>query len=343
MNNRSYLLLFLAYVNSLATFTKIPPSTLFTNTVVSRDGSSRIYTLKSITCSQVGTKHEYNEDFYSFLNEQNVALWLIFDGHRGSLVAEHLAKHLAKRIKDKITLYTRGKKNIHVSPETIIKLLKKTCYEINEEILHSPFAESGSTAAIVLLFDNVVYSAHIGDSRTLFLFNNGHYDVTLDQRPYIPQEQERIENKRPYVNLSVLSRVFGRKSFITNHSTRAKNAEAAEPECTYYPLESIRAIVMASDGFWDGMASTTLNSSEDIPFYENDDEVRFELLAQTKPFVKKLKKMLPIIECNERLFFEFVDEQLVRESQFMQEKQRSKNPFLPQGSDDSSVTLILVT
>lgn len=343
MNKNIYFFLLLTYWTGSSISGKVPPSLLFKETITTRSSPFQTFTLESVTCSQIGSKHESNEDYHAFLKapENNLAIWAIFDGHRGSAVAEYLAKNLAKRIKEALVQkVTKGKKS-HISPQTVVTLLKKIFYEINNEILHAPFAESGSTATVVILFEDIIYSANTGDSRTLFLFNNGHYDLTVDQRPTIPQEIERMANKRPYANLSMISRIFGRKSFIINNSIRAKNAEAAEPECTYYPLETVKAIILGSDGFWDGIAPTPAYLQEKL-FFNDDNEARIELINRSKPFVKKFKKSLPLIEWNESRLLEFVDEQLVRESQVLQEKQHSRNPLLPQGSDDSSVTLILV-
>ena len=53
---------------------------------------------------------------------------------------------------------------------------------------------SGSCAIVLLLVDDIIYSANLGDSRALASLENGKKIVNLsyDHKPNIPEEENRI-------------------------------------------------------------------------------------------------------------------------------------------------------
>ena len=74
---------------------------------------------------------------------------------------------------------------------------------------------SGSTGCVVLIANNIIYTANIGDSRAVI--NNNHVAIALsdDHKPYKKIEKDRIEKAGHFVKnnrvdgVISLSRAFG--------------------------------------------------------------------------------------------------------------------------------------
>lgn len=52
---------------------------------------------------------------------------------------------------------------------------------------------AGSTATIALITPNRVYVSNIGDSRTVICFGGKDYNMSVDHKPNLEQEEERIK------------------------------------------------------------------------------------------------------------------------------------------------------
>ena len=154
-----------------------------------------------------GIARDYNEDRVSIIininqpnnnnnNKENdqkawpkASYFSVFDGHGGNKCAEFLRDNLLKLICDN-----------EYFPNDIEKAIKYGFNEADKLFLENAAKDgelidnSGSCGLILLIVDNKIYIANVGDSRCIISMKNGliRKDVTRDHKPNYPYEKERI-------------------------------------------------------------------------------------------------------------------------------------------------------
>ena len=150
-----------------------------------------------------GIVRDYNEDRVSVIINMNkpnyydsslpwpkISYFGVFDGHAGNKCAEYLRDNLLNFIC-----------NNSFFPNDVPSAIKYGFKKIDEDYLRNHafinnklIDNSGSCGLILLLINNLIYIANVGDSRCLGSFKNGKIqkDITLDHKPNTPYEKERI-------------------------------------------------------------------------------------------------------------------------------------------------------
>ena len=153
-----------------------------------------------------GIARDYNEDRVSIIininqpannnnkNKEKVnwpkaSYFSVFDGHGGNKCAEFLRDNLLKLICDN-----------DYFPNDIEKAIKYGFSEADKIFLENAAKDgelidnSGSCGLLLLIIDNKIYIANVGDSRCIISMKNGliRKDVTRDHKPNYPYEKERI-------------------------------------------------------------------------------------------------------------------------------------------------------
>ena len=149
-----------------------------------------------------GIARDYNEDRVSIVininqpnNYKNEIPWpktcffSVYDGHGGNKCAEFLRGNLIKLICDN-----------EFFPKDIEKAIKYGFEQADKIFLEKSVKDdkivdkSGSCALILLIVENKIYVANVGDSRCLISMKNGliRKDVTRDHKPNYPYEKRRI-------------------------------------------------------------------------------------------------------------------------------------------------------
>ena len=149
-----------------------------------------------------GIVRDYNEDRVSIIiniNQPNnyngelpwpkASFFSVFDGHGGHNCAEFLRDNLLNLICNNIYYPSDIENAIKFGFEQVDKLFLSQCVKDGEII-----DNSGSCALILLIIENKIYIANVGDSRCLISMQNGliRRDVTRDHKPNYPYEKERI-------------------------------------------------------------------------------------------------------------------------------------------------------
>ena len=151
-----------------------------------------------------GISRDYNEDRVSIIININknisnkckekkewpkASFFSVFDGHGGNKCAEFLKNNLLKLICEN-KFYPNDiekaiKYGFNEADKAFLKLIQK-----KDELIDT----SGSCALILLVIENKLYIANVGDSRCVISFDNGNTrkDVTRDHKPNYPYEKERI-------------------------------------------------------------------------------------------------------------------------------------------------------
>jgi len=179
----------------------------------------------------MGPRLRENEDYFA-----------VFDGHGGPRVAEFCAKTLHKKLRYYLTLGNNPR-------ESLLQSFSATDDLLNHEKV------CGSTALVIFISDNKIFSANAGDSRAVLGSREDKYQrLSIDHKPSLQSEKERISISGGSVQLvggvwrvnSVLavSRAFG-DFFLKPHVI-------VEPFISETDLtENDLFVVLACDGVWD--------------------------------------------------------------------------------------------
>ncbi|KAJ6240972.1 leucine rich repeat containing protein [Anaeramoeba flamelloides] len=143
--------------------------------------------------------------------------------------------------------------NINRENQSIFYIFKKVFQKFNNKLIKKNEI-SGSTAIIILIVGNRIFSGNIGDSRSVLCRNNNPIRMSVDHKPYLPQERERItksggvvtEDLRINSGLAV-SRAFGDLHYQPYVSSC--------PFVSRFRIQkNDRYIILACDGVWDVMS-----------------------------------------------------------------------------------------
>lgn len=200
------------------------------------------------------------EDSHSHIlslpDDPGTAFFAVYDGHGGAKIAEYAGKHLHKYI-TKQSLYKEG---------NVVEGLKQAFLEIDDAMLNDEslkYEQAGSTAVTVVIKDNKLFCANVGDSRAVASVKGRAEPLSCDHKPTNETEYNRITAAGGWVDCNrvngnlALSRALG--DFIFK-----KNEKKAPQEqiVTAYPDVEVKDItpdwefiVLACDGIWDVMSN----------------------------------------------------------------------------------------
>eukprot|EP01026_Neomeris_dumetosa_P059073 TRINITY_DN5513_c0_g1_i10.p1 TRINITY_DN5513_c0_g1~~TRINITY_DN5513_c0_g1_i10.p1 ORF type:complete len:298 (+),score=34.00 TRINITY_DN5513_c0_g1_i10:113-1006(+) len=175
----------------------------------------------------------------------------IFDGHGGVSAANFVKEHIFDNIIQN--------KNFHQDPKSaIIEAYNLTDHQYLQQN-QVEGREDGCTAVTVVVVQNVMYVANVGDSKCVLCRNGEGVILTVDHKPNLHDERERIENAGGVViwagtwrvgGVLAVSRAFGDKPL--------KKFVVAEPHIRTETLGSKdEFLILASDGVWDVLAPSS--------------------------------------------------------------------------------------
>ena len=179
-----------------------------------------------------GISRDYNEDRVSIVininqpnNYKNEIPWprasffAVYDGHGGNKCAEFLRGNLLKLICDNKFFPKDIEKAIKYGFEQADKIFLEKSVK-GDKIVD----KSGSCALILLIIDNKIYVANVGDSRCLISMKNGliRKDVTRDHKPNYPYEKKRIFSNggRVYQSRSLLNDNIENSQNLNNNENK---------------------------------------------------------------------------------------------------------------------------
>ena len=200
-------------------------------------------------------------------NDYKTSLFAIFDGHGGNDVVKY--------IKDRIPEIIKKNLNDLIQTE---KCFINSFNKIDEELKYYDSENTGSTATVVLIQDNKIYCANVGDSRAYIIYDNYMKQITVDHKCTVPEEAERIRKcggkitKNRVQGQLVLSRSLGdlycKKFGVTNI-----------PDISVNKIDyNIKYVVIASDGIWDVVDENTIISMSKLK--KNADEFCKDLVKK---------------------------------------------------------------
>uniref|UniRef100_A0A0D9V2Y9 protein-serine/threonine phosphatase n=1 Tax=Leersia perrieri TaxID=77586 RepID=A0A0D9V2Y9_9ORYZ len=189
------------------------------------------------------------EDFYdiksSKVDDKQINLFGVFDGHGGSHAAEYLKGHLFENLLKHPAFVTDTK-------SAISETYRKTDSDFLDAETNVN-REDGSTASTAILVGNHLYVANVGDSRTVMSKAGKAIALSDDHKPNRKDEQKRIESAGGVVTWSGTWRVGGVLAMSRAFGNRLlKRFVVAEPEIQEQEIDDdMEFLILASDGLWD--------------------------------------------------------------------------------------------
>ena len=188
---------------------------------------------------------ESMEDTYQIMHfkikNQPGTFYGVFDGHGGKDVSYELV-HMSRGIFPYLIkkMQIEGTKNLP-------SLITRGFLEYDRNLFKNKF-DAGSTAIIVLKFNNFLYLINLGDSRGM-IFNSKVKIVSDDHKPQKPKERRRIYNAGHFVNpFSIYEDPKAKKNFMIG-------------DVLYNKAKKCASIYLSS---WDPITTNQFNQIEDM-------------------------------------------------------------------------------
>lgn len=219
-------------------------------------------------------------------DDENLAVFGVFDGHGGKEIAEILKEQLVPTIFRSFSACL--KKDRNTPSLEYIRLLKDSFFRVDALLPETEAANCGSTAIIAaVIAKRYIIVANTGDLRAILSLKGGCLkNLSFDHKPSTMGERVRIENSGGYVlngrvnEVLALSRAFGdfnfklpwlslnpkghHNAYLEKNRKLIKNNLVAlppelyqvsvEPDVLVYDLQCLSEpefMVLACDGIWD--------------------------------------------------------------------------------------------
>lgn len=246
-----------------------------------------IKTFKDLTYC-VGSMQGYRmtmEDEYNVkINEdEDLAIFGVFDGHGGREVAEIVSDQLMDML---FTRLNRLVKKGTAELKDYMRCIRDTFFEMDHILQNdTQLINCGTTAIVsIIIEDKYIIMANTGDSRGIMSINGASKTLSFDHKPSNMGERVRIENSGGFVvhgrinEILALSRAFGdfkfkmpfmeadenNNKFLNENKRLFRNdlihlppellQVSSEPDLLVYDLKALTVpefIVIACDGIWD--------------------------------------------------------------------------------------------
>jgi serine/threonine protein phosphatase PrpC len=132
----------------------------------------------------------------AFVGCKRAGFFAVFDGHAGHEAAEYLEEHLLSYV------LACGPEQLQADP---LAVLQASVLQAEREIL-SKFlparCNAGSTLLALLLVDDKLHIANVGDSRAVMGRGAEAQQLTRDHKPACSLEQQRITEADPQADIS---------------------------------------------------------------------------------------------------------------------------------------------
>jgi serine/threonine protein phosphatase PrpC len=166
--------------------------------------------------------------------------YALFDGHGGREAATYCAENLHQMFALR-----------YVAGEPLSGTIKDVIYDINRQVT-SRWVFAGTTAAIVVIADNQIHTANVGDSHVILIDAGRARRLSVDHKATVASERRAILARGGRVlqgrvnGILMLSRAIG-DGEIAKYIT-------CEPYMTVTPFKDEYKLIIACDGVWDVMS-----------------------------------------------------------------------------------------
>ena len=197
-------------------------------------------------------------------------IFTVLDGHNGSLAVNFVAKNLPMNILSKIGLGVSVEDALVVGFAEVEALLCE--FLIREEPVRLgcldcgvPLLTSGVVVCVVVLVEQRIFTAHVGDCRAIMSRNNFcPFQLTIDHNTCDESERNRIGanlvSRDGYVQGLMVTRSLG--NLTCNKNFEKCVGQISVPTCSEFErnLETDEFILMASDGLFEVFSNEAIVS-----------------------------------------------------------------------------------
>ncbi len=196
-----------------------------------------------------------------------VQLFGIFDGHGGRNVARYVRDNLGTLLQQALTRFNTG----GLTDAGILKAMEWTTVKLNWDLKRdypSIATEEGSTATFAAILNGKLWTANVGDSRTVLDNDGTPIQLSEDAKPNDPRYKAEIQERGGYV---VDGRVNGDLAIGRSIGDfRLGGAVSPKATVTAFPLNRIRPgshLVLCCDGVYD--VSRSKDVVQDVHAHKN--------------------------------------------------------------------------
>ena len=187
--------------------------------------------------------NSYMEDFGliipEFMGDNKKYLFTVLDGHGGSNTAKICLEHLPNILKE----------NINQNPSNIKLAFTNTFKQLDQKMINFP--NEGNTLTCVLINDNILHCANVGDSTCMLVNNEKAYKISFDHKCTEESEMKRIEKEGGKIIDERLNDCIMISRSIGDLDQKDKGM-SCEPFYNKINLNiQDNFCVLASDGIWD--------------------------------------------------------------------------------------------
>lgn len=189
--------------------------------------------------SSVGKVRKLNEDSFSFDSSRGDkgSIFLVCDGMGGHKAGEIASQYASIKVVE--YFYKSPQKDIPSKLNESIRKVNKEIYNLSQK--DSSKRGMGTTLVAIVLFENILYYANVGDSRAYLLRNESIKKLTKDH--------SWLEEK---ISEGILSSSEARNSPNKNIITKCVGYDSdVEPNFGSIVLKEGDRLILCSDGLWD--------------------------------------------------------------------------------------------
>lgn len=161
-----------------------------------------------VFCGPYNAKNIKFVNYYGECDKQKDYFIAIYDGHESLHVADYLADNLYSNFKK-----LQNKLDMQGSKYSIGSLLKDSFTTTHESLGFYESLHLGSTAVVVYICKNTIYTANCGDSRAVICIKGNAYNLTSEHKPLRKDEMERITKAGGRIEIKIINKT---KSEILN-------------------------------------------------------------------------------------------------------------------------------
>jgi protein phosphatase len=216
----------------------------------------RLLGVEAAAATDVGRQRDHNEDYYSIDSSftqcqspesQTIAgrgLYILCDGMGGHAAGEVASKMTIDKLKEYWESHWHD--DVLPSEEEIIAAIhyaNQALFEVNQGNSSSGSGRMGTTLVMVMLQDNQVAIAHVGDSRCYLLEASSQpVQITLDHEV---GQREMLRGVEPEI-------AYGRPdAYQLTQAIGPRDQSAISPDVQIFSLREDTLILIASDGLTD--------------------------------------------------------------------------------------------
>ncbi|XP_014662401.1 PREDICTED: integrin-linked kinase-associated serine/threonine phosphatase 2C-like [Priapulus caudatus] len=181
---------------------------------------------------------------------QQMAYYAVFDGHAGARASQYSARHLHSNLAEKLQCT-----NVQAVEKEIKRIFIDTFKKTDEDFLkeasrNKPAWKDGTTAVCVLLINETLYIANLGDSKAVLCRNDKPLPLTVDHNPTQYDERIRIQKAGGQVRDGRVLGILEVSRSIGDGPYKSSGVICIPDVKRCKLTDEDRFIIVACDGLW---------------------------------------------------------------------------------------------